>query len=380
MKTHTRTVADFPSSDNLSNQETRLEDDRPLVSIIAPAYNESAILQKNLTRLLEYTKTLEDRYRWEFIIVNDGSKDNTGQLAEEFAQDKENVCVIHHMVNKNLGATMQTGFKNAKGDYVVVVDIDLSYHETHIEKLLRTLIEHEADVVIASPYMKGGKNTAVPFFRLLLSKVVNRIMRVMSPAKIHTYTSMVRAYRGSFLRKLNLKSNTYSINPEIIHKGIILRARILEIPAHLDWSFRKELGKTRTSSIRVFKGITAGLMSSFIFRPYAFFMSIGVTLFIVALYVIIWILIHTISAFPEVATDITNFETRFGEAIFIVFKERPHSFLVGGISLIIALQFLGIGFLSLQNKRYFDELFHITTSVLNNQMSTSLDENDNRIE
>lgn len=374
MKTHSQSISQLDSNDYSIAQQTT--DQRTLVSIIAPAYNESAILQTNLTRLFDYTKTLEDRYRWEFIIVNDGSTDNTGDLAEEFARDKPNVKVYHHKVNKNLGATMQTGFSLAKGEYVIVVDIDLSYHESHIERMLDTITENEADIVIASPYMKGGKNTAVPKFRLILSKVVNRIMRIMSPAKIHTYTSMVRAYRRSFLNKLNLKSNTYSINPEIIHKGLILRARIYEIPAHLDWSFRKEVGKTRTSSIRVFKGITAGLMSSFIFRPYALFMSMGLTLFIIALYVIIWILIHTISAFPDVSPDITNFETRFGEAIFIVFKERPHSFLVGGISLVIALQFLGIGFLSLQNKRYFDELFHITTAVLKNQKDPSLHRQD----
>jgi hypothetical protein len=107
-------------------------------------------------------------------------------------------------------------------------------------------------------------------------------------------------------------------------------------------------------------------MSGFIFRPYFFFMSIGLGLLLTASYIILWIFIHTFAALPEIPLDSGNFEYRFGMAVAKVFMERPYSFMVGGISLIVALQFLGIGFLSLQNKRYFDELFHFNTTLLRN--------------
>ena len=296
------------------------------------------------------------------IIINDGSKDNTGEMAEQFSKNRDNIIVHHNIVNLNLGRALQTGFALARGQYVVVMDIDLTYSEDHIHQLLGKIIETDADCVLASPYMKGGKSTAVPFFRLLLSKVVNRMMRIMSPIKVHTFTGMVRIYKAEFLKKLNLKSTTYSINPEIIYKGAILRARIEEIPAHLDWSDQKQT--SRSSSIRIFRGIMAGLMSGFIFRPYFFFMGIGLFLFIVASYIIVWIFIHTFTVLPEIATANIDFETRFGMAVAQVFTERPYSFLVGGVSLIISFQFLGIGFLSLQSKRYFEELYHFHTRML----------------
>lgn len=340
---------------------------KPLLSIITPAYNESAIIINSLERLCHYLASLESRFRWELIVVNDGSKDQTGELAEAFAMSRPNIKVTHHPVNLNLGRALQTGFKMAKGDYVVVMDLDLTYSEDHIERLLDRLIAEKADMVIASPYMKGGKNTAVPRFRLLLSKTVNRIMRISSGANIYTFTGMVRAYRKSFLDSLNLKSGTYSINAEIIHKAIILRARILEIPAHLDWSGQENVG--RTSSIRVLKGIFLGLMQGFIFRPYVLFLGIGAFLLLVSLYMISWIFIHTFAAFPEVATEIVGLESKFGEAIGIVYRDRPHAFIVGGVSFIVALQFLGIGLLSLQAKRYFDELFHINTGLRKGQLS-----------
>jgi glycosyltransferase involved in cell wall biosynthesis len=360
-----QTINSTPDERTPVNGHLKLKTDtRPLISVITPAYNESAIIIKNLNRLHRYLHALEDSYRYEIIVVNDGSKDDTGILADQFAKEHPHVIVHHHRVNKNLGGALQTGFRLAQGEYVVVMDLDLSYSEDHIARLLTKMVETDADMVIASPYMKGGKNTDVPFLRLLLSKVVNRIMRFTSPTKIHTFTSMVRVYKSSFLRKLNLKSVTYSINPEIIHKGLILRANIQEIPAHLDWSFQKEIGKKRTSGIRIFSGITAGLMSSFIFRPYSFFMTVGLTLLIAAVYIIIWIFIHTFELLPDVPAAVISWEDRFSVAVGQAFAQRPYAFLIGGVCLLAALQFLGIGFLSLQSKRYFDELFHIHTTLL----------------
>lgn len=346
----------------LNRQHTSLN--KPLISVITPAYNESAILKKNLDRLCEYMSSLEETYEWEILIVNDGSKDDTGKIADEYvAYTPFNVKVIHHKRNKNLGAAMRTGFNAATGDYVIVMDIDLSYSPEHIGRMLQRIHETDADIVIASPYMKGGKCTKVPLFRLLLSRVVNRFMRATANANLHTFTSMVRVYKGSFLKHLNLKSNTFTIMPEIIHKALILRAKIEEIPAHLDWSFQREIGSSRTSSIRIFKGILSGLMSGFIFRPYAFFMIMGMALLFVSFWLIMWIFIHTFSVFPLIEVPSGLINDRFSEAVAIVFKSRPHAFFVGGITFLAALQFLGIGFLSLQNKRYFDELFHINTTL-----------------
>ena len=334
---------------------------KPLVTLITPAYNEEAILVKSIEELCDYMKGLEGQYRWEVLIVNDGSKDNTAQCADEVSARHENVRVHHHETNKNLGGAMQTGFRLAKGDIVIVLDIDLSYAPEHIERLLAKMEETNADLVIASPYLKGGKCTKVPTHRLVLSKVVNYFMRKISGENIYTFTSMVRAYKKDFLTSLNLKSHTYSIMPEIIYKGLILRKKIVEIPAHLDWSFQVNAGTGRASSMRIIKGIFEGLMNGFIFRPYAFFFAIGVFFMLISGWVIGWIFVHTFTVFPTIETTMIN--DRFSEAVAQVFNQRPHAFFIGGTSLIVSLLFLGIGFLSLQSKRYFDELFHLGSSI-----------------
>ncbi len=347
------------TSDNNKTNTKKL-----LVSIILPAFNEAGVITKSLITLTEYLMTLESKFQWEILIINDGSTDQTGELAENFAKTRNDIFVIHHRVNRNLGGALRTGFKKASGDYIVVLDIDLSYSPDHIEMMVDELIESDAEVVVASPYMKGGTTTKVPFLRLLLSKTVNKIMRLASGIKIHTFTSMARAYKADFLKSLNLKSSTYSINPEIIQKATILRARIVEIPAHLDWSSQLMAGNTRTSSVRIYKGVLLGLMNSFIFRPYVLFMLTGIFLFLISMYVIVWIFYHTYLVFPEITVSSGLWNDRFSEAIALVFRDRPHAFFVGGFTLIIALQFIGIGFLSLQSKRYFDELFHLNSALL----------------
>jgi len=335
----------------------------PFITVLLPAYNEEAIIENSLGIITSYLRSKENKYSWEILIVNDGSKDNTGPLADSIAKKNKSIRVIHHPVNLNLGRALQTGFKYAHGDIIVVLDIDLSYSVDHIEKLVDTQIITDAEIVIASPYMKDGKVTEVPFFRLLLSRTVNRFMRMAAQEKFHTFTGMVRAYKTVFIKNLNLKTKDYEINPEILYKSMILRARMIEIPAHLDWSFQNNTKGKRSSGMRMLKTFFSGLMAAFIFRPYIFFLVFGFVLFLLSLYMIVWIFINTFQVLPTINVDPQYFDDRFSQAIGYVFQRRPHAFYVGGITLVSAIQVLSLGFLSLQNKRYFEELFHINSSI-----------------
>jgi len=330
----------------------------PFISIVLPCYNEEAILHVNLNVIIKYLESKNEKYKWEIVIINDGSNDKTGSIADEYERQNANIRVIHHPTNLNLGNALKTGFKNAKGDIIVVMDIDLSYSVDHIEKMVDKMIETSSDIVIASPYMKGGEVTDVPFGRKLMSRWVNRFMRIAAQDKYHTYTGMVRAYRKDFIQTVNLKTKDYEINPEILYKAMILRARIDEIPAHLDWTEQNKYAGKRSSSMRVLRGFFSGIMSSFIFRPYIFFLAIGVVLMLLSMYEIIWLFTDTISYISN--SGVSNHT--FSYSLSVQFKRNPQSFLVGGITFLAAIQFLSLGFLSLQSKRYFEELFHLGTS------------------
>ena len=342
--------------------------EKPFVSIVVPAYNEAAIIEKNLSRLCGYMESIENQYRWELIVVNDGSTDETGEIAEKFAGVRKNVRVLHHMYNFRLGQALRYAFNNCKGDYVVTMDVDLSYSPDHIEKLLSTIRQTQAQVVIASPYMKGGRTSNVPLLRHMLSKWANRFLSVAAHhGRFSTLTGMVRAYEARFLKSLNLKAMDVDINPEIIYKGMILRAKILEIPAHLDWSDQKKTGKKRTSSIKILKTIISCLLSGFIFRPFIFFIVPGIILLILSLYPLGWACTHTFKFYQQLSSSsMARPDYILSEAVASAFKLSPHSFLVGGFTIMLGLQLISLGVLALQNKSYFEELFHFNTSIYRN--------------
>ena len=333
------------------------------ISLVIPCYNEEAILEVNLNTIISYLKSKDHKYLWEIVIINDGSKDKTREIADDFERLYPNIRVIHHPTNLNLGNALQTGFCNAKGDIIVVLDIDLSYSADHIELLVDKLVETSGDIVVASPYMKGGKVTDVPFTRRIMSKWVNSFMSFAAQDKFHTFTGMVRAYRTSFIRSVNLKTKDYEINPEIMYKAMILRARIYEIPAHLDWTEQNKYATKRTSSIRFIRGFFSGLMSAFIFRPYIFFIILGSFVMLLSLYELVWLLFDTLSALNLSLAGESSTVNSFSISLAQQFSKNPQSFLVGGITFIVAIQLLSLGFLSLQSKRYFEELFHLGTSL-----------------
>lgn len=331
--------------------------------MVLPCYNEEAILANNLHSIVTYLISKEERFQWEIVLVNDGSKDATGEIADDFAVRYSRIRVIHHPVNLNLGRALQTGFCNSKGDIIVVLDIDLSYSVEHIGMMVEKMLETSCDIVVASPYMHGGKVIAVPYGRKMMSKWVNRFMRFAAQEKYYTFTGMVRAYRAGFIKNVNLKTRDYEINPEIMYKAMILRARIVEIPANLDWTEQNKFAGKRVSGIRVLRGFFSGIMAAFIFRPYVFFVVIGSLLMILSMYQLVWLLVDTLIDLHQCVAggDLSN--CSFSISLSKQFVKNPQSFLVGGITFLVSVQFLSLGFLSLQSKRYFEELFHLGTAL-----------------
>ncbi len=354
---------------------------RPLVTVVVPAYNEADILPRNLEILYEYLRTLEAAYRFELLIVDDGSQDATGKLAEAFAAGREGVRVLHHQINFRLGQTLRTAFNASRGDIVVVMDADLSYAPAHIEAMLARMKESRAKIVIASPYRKGGGVSNVPWMRRILSKWANRFLCLMAPKdffsdKLTNITGMVRAYDGDFIRGLSLWAMDVDINPEIINKAKILRARIVEVPARLAWDADlrgRAARRRRASKLQILKGTVQSIVSGYMFRPFHFFIVPGLILFILSLYPLAWTIIHTIDQYGKLAGKGLSLDYRLSEAIAGSFQVAPHSFIVAGFALVVAIQLLSLGLLSLQKKRNYAQLFYLMSAIYKDSLPSKKD-------
>jgi glycosyltransferase involved in cell wall biosynthesis len=331
-------------------------DSRPLVTLVLPAFNEAAILAENLELIQEYLRSLEAKYRFEIIIINDGSADETGEIAESQSRRYNNVKAIHHPTNLGLGHGFRTGFAHSRGDYVVTMDIDLSYSPDHIGMLLENIRRSHAKIVLASPYMKGGLISNVPWLRRVLSVWANRFLSMFASGRLSTLTCMVRVHEGNFARSLVLRSVGMEVMPESIYKSMILRGRITQIPAHLDWSRQIAAGPRRRSSMRILRHTFSTLMSGFLFRPFMFLILPGLVLLLFAAWTNLWMILHFVEAYFQVGPIEGD---RIGAAIARAYQIYPHTFVVGLLSLMLAVQLLGLGALALQAKNYFEELFFL---------------------
>jgi glycosyltransferase involved in cell wall biosynthesis len=354
-------LTDFTNSTRANREVKRL------ISIVAPAYNESAILQDNLAQLCEYLATLETQYDWEMVVVNDGSRDDTGYLAERFAEGEPRVRVVHHRVNQGLGQALRTAFDAAQGDYVVVVDLDLSYTPDHIGRLLDRIEETSAAMVVASPYMPGGSIGNVPWLRKVMSVWANKFLSFASKRSLATLTGMVRVYDAEFLRMLNLRSRGMDINPEIVHKALLLMSQIEEIPGHLHWrtplpsaapvsTARNKKAKKRSSSMKILRHTYDVLISGFLFRPVVFFLFPSLLLFGLSAYANFWVIWHCFNQYHLLAA-VGN--AGFDLAVAKAFNVAPHAFFIGGMTLMLAIQMFSLAVVSAQSKSYFEELFYL---------------------
>ncbi len=210
------------------------------LSIVVPMYNEQDNVAETHRKIHEAIDPLN--IKWELIFVNDGSIDNTLSVVQEIAEPERPVReqtdpvlkIVSYVPNRGRGYALRQGFNAANGEYILSIDFDLSYDADHLVRMYQYLKEHpEADVVLGSAYMKGGKVIGVPKFRLFISKLGNLMLRLAFPWHIHTITCVLRGYKKEVLKSLVLVADGKEIHLETLSKILDLGYKVAEIPATL---------------------------------------------------------------------------------------------------------------------------------------------------
>lgn len=204
------------------------------LSIIIPCYNEVDNIPKLEREFVPVVAQLAQSRSMEIVFVDDGCTDGTVEALQKAFGDEQRwpVRIERHERNRGLGAAIRTGLSAAQGDVLVTTDSDGTYKFTEIPALL-ALLTPEVDIVTASPYHPRGGVAGVSAYRLILSRGSSVLYRVLVSWRIHTYTSLFRAYRRRAIAGITIQSDGFLAGTELLVKAMLSGARVVELPAIL---------------------------------------------------------------------------------------------------------------------------------------------------
>jgi cellulose synthase/poly-beta-1,6-N-acetylglucosamine synthase-like glycosyltransferase len=225
------------------------DEDKPVVSIVSPMYNEAARIAEAVRVMRASLELLG--LPWEFILVNDGSLDDSLALARQAAGDDPRVHIITYEKNRGRGYALRQGFAAARGEFIVATEADLSWGTDIVHRLLAACRQGGVDMVVASPHAEGGGLVNVPPYRAFLTQFGNVLLRRLMPGGLTMYTGMTRAFRRHVLDAMDLESDGKELHLEIVSKAYALGFTMAEIPATLAWSPQRRQEKRRFRAGRV---------------------------------------------------------------------------------------------------------------------------------
>jgi glycosyltransferase involved in cell wall biosynthesis len=206
------------------------------IAILVPVYNEQYLVETSLKRLevLADSPWL-DRVR--VIVVNDASKDQTGEvlrnIRERLAQPGETRLewiFQEHEKNQGKGAALRTAIQFVDTDLVVIHDADLEYHPEDLLKMIPLFVSEEADAVYGSRFLASDYRRVLFFRHSLGNKLLTLLTNIVTDLNLTDMETCYKMMRVSLLKSIPLESDRFGFEPEITIKLAKRDARIFELP------------------------------------------------------------------------------------------------------------------------------------------------------
>lgn len=208
--------------------------------VVIPTYNEAENIESIIARLLTAVPTTD------VLVVDDGSPDGTGDLADKLAADDPRVHVLHRTAKAGLGAAYLAGFDWGLGrgyDLLVEMDADGSHQPEQLPALLARI--SDADLVIGARWIPGGSVVNWPKYRELLSRGANTYARMALGMPVHDSTAGFRVFRRRTLESIELaevRSQGYCFQIDLTRRTLAAGLRVVEVPITF---VERELGQSK---------------------------------------------------------------------------------------------------------------------------------------
>ena len=190
------------------------------ISLVLPAHNEEPNIRAVVEEASRVLPTAFSDY--EVIVVNDGSKDRTLEIAQALASENSHVRVVNHPINKGYGAALTSGFNAATGDFVMFMDSDRQFDINDIHRLTPYVQDYD---IVAGYRIKRND----PAHRLLNAKIFGLAVRLLFDINIKDIDCAFKVMRSDVLRGINLESPGALINTEILAKAKVQGCNLTQV-------------------------------------------------------------------------------------------------------------------------------------------------------
>ena len=202
------------------------------LSIVIPCYNERDTIL-GLIREVGRANTLG--LKKEVIIVDDYSTDGTRGVLKRFARRRTPVKgaafkLILHAKNTGKGGALQTGFKAAKGDVIMIQDADLEYNPAEYPELLSPILHSHADVVYGNRFAYSKRNNWKIPHHYIGNVGLSLLTSALFFRHIPDMETGYKVFRRQIIKRISLKQNRFGIEPEITAKLLKRHVRIINVP------------------------------------------------------------------------------------------------------------------------------------------------------
>lgn len=217
------------------------------LSVIIPAFNEEKNLKKNIKTWLKYLKS--QPYSYELIIVNDGSSDNTRNIAKKLSQTHKSVRLINLLKNKGKGNAVREGILKARGSFRLFIDADNATSIDHLDAVW-PFFNKGCDIVIGSRNSKDAPGTKLvkpqSFFKIFLGKCGNLIFQLVNTKGIWDTQCGFKIFTAKSAKKIFLKTtiNRWAFDVEVICLARLYKFKIGIIPVRWINSKYSRVGAT----------------------------------------------------------------------------------------------------------------------------------------
>jgi glycosyltransferase involved in cell wall biosynthesis len=198
------------------------------LSILIPVYNERTVVERSLAQVL--AAPLPENMDRELIIVDDCSTDGTAAILDRIASEEPTIRLIRKSVNEGKGAAVRTAIQHAAGDFCLVQDADLEYDPSEYPRLLRPLLDGNADAVFGSRYLVDEQTRVLPFWHSMINKYLTLLSNMFCNLNLTDMETCYKVFRTDLLKSIPIRSDRFGFEPEITMKSAKRKLRIYEVP------------------------------------------------------------------------------------------------------------------------------------------------------